>query len=40
MNTLGGDLGAIPLGNEDGIPVALFVRKQRLLLCFYKKPYT
>ena len=40
MNTLGNDLGPIPLGSEDGIPSALFVRKQRLLLCFYKKPYT
>jgi hypothetical protein len=40
MNTTGGLTGTIPPGNEDGIPVALFVPEKRLFLCFYKKPYT
>jgi hypothetical protein len=30
----------LPLGNENGIPVALFIPKKRLFLCSYKKPYT
>jgi hypothetical protein len=40
MNTPGESYGYDPLGNEDGIPVALSVHKKRLFLCFYKKPYT
>jgi hypothetical protein len=33
-------LRALSRGNEDGIPVALFIPKKRLILCSYKKPYT
>ena len=36
-NTLGGDLGTIPLGNEDGIPAALFIRKTTYIFMLLQK---
>jgi hypothetical protein len=34
------DYGRTLLGKENGIAVALFLRKTTLIICFYKKPYT
>ena len=38
MNTLDGGYGCTLLGKENGIAVALFPRKQRLLYAFTKNP--
>ena len=40
MNTVEERYGYTLLGKENGIPIALFLRKTTLIICSYKKPYT